>query len=408
MIETNEYNIIDLFAGAGGFSLGFSMAGYKISLCLEHDKWACDTLRFNHKKALIIENDIRNFNTASKIRAICSSTPDIIIGGPPCQGFSNANSNSDINDPRNSLFKDFSYWVKVLKPTVFVMENVGGILTKENADGVKVIEIIKSTFAELEYKVEIWQLNAADYGVPQIRERVFIVGNKLDKVIGSPISTHTMRPLEGDGLLPYINVGEAILDLPPIKAKEGLELQPYINPINSPYQRWARGHGRQVYNHVAMNHTKRSVERFSLIQSGEKISTIPDEYKVRKRGGNGELSKTHFQSNYRQLKSESISFTIPASFYSNFIHPNIPRNITAREAARLQSFPDNYVFKGKRTLISSKLMTKLGKNEDYLSQYNQIGNAVPPLLAKAIGLHLAKFLRQNIPVSTKNILVYAD
>lgn len=397
MIEKNSnYRVFDLFAGAGGFSLGFSMADYNINLCLEHDLWACDTLRFNHKHSKVIQSDIRNFDSKEKIEAVIPLIPDVIIGGPPCQGFSNASTNSDINDPRNSLFKNFAFWVNVVKPKVFVMENVAGILTKKNASGEKVIDIITSNFEKLGYSVEIWKLNAADYGVPQIRERIFIVGNSFGKKLGFPRPTHSATD---SSLSKHITTGEAILDLPIINAKQGQESQSYtLNPSNE-YQKWARGNAKVLTNHVAMKHTERSVSRFKLIQSGELISDIPDDLKVRKRGGKGELSVAFFNSNYRHLKADRVSNTIPASFYSNFIHPITPRNITSREAARIQSFPDNYTFLGKRTLISSKLMRKLGKDEDHLSQYNQIGNAVPPLLAKSIASHIRTFLDLNkIPV----------
>jgi DNA (cytosine-5)-methyltransferase 1 len=145
-----------------------------------------------------------------------------------------------------------------------------------------------------------------------------------------------------------------------------------------------------------MAHTSRLVERFKLVQQGSTIEEIPHNLKVRERNGNGNISKNKFNSNYRHLKADKISNTIPASFYSSFIHPTLPRNITSREAARLQSFPDYYVFKGKRTLVSKKLLQKLGKTYfDRLSQYNQIGNAVPPLLSKAIGLHLGRIIQHS-------------
>jgi len=145
-----------------------------------------------------------------------------------------------------------------------------------------------------------------------------------------------------------------------------------------------------------MDHTKRVVGRYGLILGGLSLNEIPEEFKVRKRNGNGEISESDYNSNYRHLRPNMISYTIPASFYSNFIHPKQPRNITSREAARLQSFPDNYVFKGKRTQISSKLLKQLGKeSENYLSQYNQIGNAVPPLLARAVANKIYDFLQET-------------
>lgn len=396
-----NFSVVDLFAGAGGFGLGFKLAEkkYKIIVSLEIDKWAAETLKANnyHK---VIESDIKKINTQEKIKEACPITPDIIIGGPPCQGFSQASGKKDSSDPRNSLFKNYAQWVKVLKPKVFVMENVKGILTGTNGKGEKVIDIIKKTFQDLNYQINIWELNAANYGVPQARERVFIVGNKFKDDIPPPPITHYL-PVEKEKLngkiqklKEAIKVFEAIGDLPHLKAGEGEEISVYDNQTDSNFQK--RPKSIKIYNHVSMKHTKRIVQRYDRILNGEKLKDIPEELMVRKRNGNGEISKIIFSSNYRHLKPDMVSYTIPASFYSNFIHPTQPRNITSREAARLQSFPDNYIFKGKRTQMSSKLLKKLGRDdENYLSQYNQIGNAVPPLLAKAIALHLNKYLSKK-------------
>jgi len=404
---------IDLFAGAGGFGLGFKLADYEHLCSLEVDKWAVDTLRQNSSKEVaIVFNDIREYNTPEKILKCCSIKPDIIIGGPPCQGFSHAGPIKDPKDPRNSLFENYAKWVEVLSPKVFVMENVTGILNRENEHGEKVIDIIKQTFRNINYSVEVWVLNAAEYGVPQIRRRVFIVGNKFGREIGLPRPTHflpvdssekELKLLESN-LLPAVTVEAAISDLPVIYAREGSEIQPYSASIATAYQAWARRGSDEVYNHVAMDHTKRVVERFKAIMSGISKADLHDDYKVRKRNGNGELSDTDYNSNYRHLKGDMISYTIPASFYSNFIHPLLPRNITSREAARLQSFPDTYRFMGKRTQISKKLLKKLEKDEDHLSQYNQIGNAVPPLLAKAIASKIKLFLNEtNITLKATNV-----
>lgn len=167
---------IDLFAGAGGFGLGFAMAGFDVPLSVEIDAWACDTLRYNHPEMTVIQSDIRNFNTVRSVQEICLSKPDIIIGGPPCQGFSIAGpAQKDPNDPRNNLFINFAQWISFLKPKAFIMENVKGLLSRKNSEGVKVINIIQKTFEEFGYFIEVWLINSAEYGVPQMRERVFIV-----------------------------------------------------------------------------------------------------------------------------------------------------------------------------------------------------------------------------------------
>jgi len=392
--------VFDLFAGAGGFGLGFELAGFNLSLSLEIDKWAVETLRANHRNSIILQDDIRLYNNLSEIKKYGS--PDVIIGGPPCQGFSTARRKTDLNDPRNSLFMDFSRWVDYFRPNVFVMENVKGLIHRKNGANEPVIDIIKSTFFAIGYEVEIWTLNAANYGVPQSRTRVFIVGNKLNQIIGPPSATHNFsvsgsnKQETDNNLLPAITVEEALSDLPMIYAGQGEEIMPYTREAENSYQKWARHNCSLVFNHEAMKHTKRLVARFEKILEGTEVSGLPDDLKVRKRNGNGEHSNVFFQSNYRHLKPDMVSYTIPASFYSNFVHPKLPRNITSREAARIQSFPDWYIFRGKRTQISSKLLKKLGKESaDHLSQYNQIGNAVPPLLAKAIGERIKRFISQK-------------
>ncbi|GAA3967471.1 DNA cytosine methyltransferase [Hymenobacter antarcticus] len=390
-----KLSVVDFFAGAGGFSEGFRMAGYDVRACLEHDKWAADTLRHNHGKSTrVIQEDIREFKVANTMRSATGTTqPDVIIGGPPCQGFSNAGPAKDPNDPRNTLFLNFASWVNALQPDVFVMENVSGILTRKNAQGEKVIDIIKAQFQE-KYHVQVWKLNAANFGVPQMRHRVFIVGS-LYGPLGPPKQQHftvaRQNELDLEPLKPAITVWQALSDLPQIQAGEGSERQSYgrLSQPLTEYQQWARGDNKVLYNHAAMHHHPRVVERFRQIQAGTKIEDMDELYRVRERSNSVQLSEAAYHSNHRHLRPDMISHTIPASFYSTFIHPMQPRNLTAREAARLQSFPDSYCFQGKRTQVSSKLLARRGREaEDYLSQYNQIGNAVPPLMAKAIAEHV--------------------
>ncbi|MDK2980029.1 MAG: (cytosine-5)-methyltransferase 1 [Chloroflexota bacterium] len=388
----NRYSVLDLFAGAGGFGLGFNLSGYSIKYSLEIDQWAVETLRNNNPKTIVIHEDIRAFNDSSEIlSAVNNENFDVIIGGPPCQGFSVANPKKDSKDPRNSLFTNFVKWVSVLRPKVFVMENVKGILSRRNLSNEKVIDIIQNSFNDLGYSVDIWILNSVEYGVPQYRERVFIVGNSLKKQIIEPTPIFDKEKLEE-----LISVGDAILDLPILNAGEGSNISDYTKDPASDYQKWARGNQNVLFNHEAMKHTKRIVERFNQIQWGESPHNIPSEYHAKKRNGNGEKSKVIYNMNNRRLDPRKPSYTIPASFYSSFIHPYQNRNLTAREAARIQSFPDYYHFFGKRTMVSSKLLQKNNRlDENHLSQYNQIGNAVPPLLAKFIANQIKIFLDGN-------------
>lgn len=400
---------IDLFAGAGGFGLGFKLAGFKGLCSVEIDKWAADTIRHNDRKMKVIQDDIRKFDTKEKILNLCQEIPDIIIGGPPCQGFSVA-GRADPSDPRNSLFIDFARWVKTIKPKVFVMENVKGLLGRKNASGEKVIDIITNTFRELDYKVEIWILNAAEYGVPQIRERVFIVGNNLGiERIGIPRKTHSLSNLtESQNLqssffqiqpdyLPAVILWDAISDLPELEAGEGEEEQKYINPAQTEYQKWARNQQEILYNHVAMKHSKRLVERFKYVEWGESSANVPEEHRARSRNGNGKISDKMYDQNNRRLNPYKPSHTIAASFYANFIHPFKNRNLTAREGARIQSFPDWYRFMGRKTVVSQKLLEREGRFEDkHLCQFSQIGNAVPPLLALKIAEHIKEVIYNDI------------
>jgi DNA (cytosine-5)-methyltransferase 1 len=396
--------VLDLFAGAGGFGLGFRLAGkrFKVICSLERDKWAVKTLKANNiEKQKIIYGDIRDYSSPEIIRIACPSRPDIIIGGPPCQGFSYAGT-KDPKDPRNSLFKYFVKWVEVLQPKVFILENVRGILTNKNEKGEKVIEIIKKSFNSIGYTINVWELNAANYGVPQNRHRIFVVGNKMGKEISPPLVSHyspnekKINMISTKGLKKAVTVIQAIGDLPKLKSGEGEEKVVFLSRPKNNYQRELRNKCENLYNHVAMAHRSRIVKRYEQLISGVSLNNVHEDLRVRKRNGNGAISNCEYSLNYRHLKPNMVAYTIPASFYSNFIHPNQPRNITSREAARLQSFPDDYIFKGKRTQLSSKLLKQLGKDdENYLSQYNQIGNAVPPFLARAIAKRILKFIDEK-------------
>ncbi len=404
MVQAEKPIAIDLFAGAGGFGLGFEMAGFSVPLSVEIDAWAADTLRYNRPNMTVVQGDIRDFNTEISVKEICIFKPDIIIGGPPCQGFSVAGpAQKDFQDPRNSLFINFAQWISFLEPKAFVMENVKGLLSRKNPEGIKVIDIIKRTFQDIGYFVEVWILNAAEYGVPQLRERIFIVGNKIGKELNIPSKTHSLdllhlsryqlSVLDDNHILPALNLWDAISDLPELNPREGNEEQSYSGSPHNNYQKWVRNSSNILYNHVAMEHSERIVERFRHINWGESSSDVPKEHGARRRNSNGELSHKSYDQNNRRLNPYQPSHTIAASFYANFIHPFQHRNLTAREGARIQSFPDNYRFLGKKTVVSHKLLQREGRlDEKFLCQYNQIGNAVPPLLAQAIAIHLQKQL----------------
>lgn len=369
-------NIIDLFAGCGGLSLGFKMAGFDIPLAIEKDEWAAETYKQNHQNTKVIVGDITQINDFDNLLPK-NIKIDGIIGGPPCQGFS-LSGNRDKNDPRNSLFMEFVRFVNHYKPQFFVMENVTGILSMKTKENKLVKDYILDEYDKAGYNVKICKLNAAEYGVPQSRIRVVFIGIRKDlkfdedKIYPKPF-------LFGND---QITIEQAIMDLPQIKSGEGQEKINYkVEPQNE-YQKWARKNSDHIENHIAMRHTKRLIDRFKHIKSGQSVADVDDCHKQRKRGDAAKISGKTFSQNNMRPYPDKPSPTIPASFQSNFIHPYINRNYTAREGARLQSFPDNYIFYGKRTTMSW---------EKNLSQYQQIGNAVPPLLAYAIAKNLLNY-----------------
>ncbi|MFR9146713.1 MAG: DNA cytosine methyltransferase [Mediterraneibacter sp.] len=398
--------VLDVFSGAGGFSLGFQLAGYDIIGAIEIDKWAAETFQRNHPSAKVLIGDIVTFSD-EYLKKVYKERPDVIVGGPPCQGFSVCNKNAgDPKDPRNSLFTEFLRTVKVFEPSVVVMENVPNIIKAKTNSGEKVIDIIIQELKEIGYYIKFDVLSASDYGVPQKRKRLILVGTKR-KIDPFPEPTHYVREisvggleqerLDFDGRLPCPVLWDAISDLPDIEACEGAEEMDYTKPAENDYQRFCRKGSSKVYNHLAMKHSKRIIERFSKMTWGQSISDIKEEHlKQRKRNGNGAVSDKPYDQNNRRMYPFDICNTITASFYGNFVHPYKNRNFTAREGARIQSFPDWYVFYGKPTVVSRKLALREGRENDIgICQYGQIGNAVPPLLARAIAKKIKRELGEE-------------
>ncbi|WP_050140974.1 DNA cytosine methyltransferase [Yersinia vastinensis] len=382
-MEVNKIKVLDTFAGAGGFSLGFHLAGAEIIGAIEIDSWATETFSYNHPESLVIKKDISLFSDDEILSTFEGNKPDIILGGPPCQGFSIANKkNGDLKDPRNSLFEEFLRLGRLLSPAIMIMENVPNISKAKTAEGDLVVDIIKDELSSLGYYVYHDILEATDYGVPQIRKRLFIIASKKELACPFPKPTHNK---DGNyGLLRTPTLWEAISDLPKINAREGAEEMEYSLPAETEYQRMLRDKTDKVFNHKAMNHSKRLIERFSTMTWGQSTSDVPEHLKPYKRNSK-EISEKVYDQNNRRMHPHKPCHTIAASFYANFVHPYVDRNFTAREGARIQSFPDWYIFKGKPTVVSHKLLQREGRmDEKYLCQYNQIGNAVPPLMAKAL------------------------
>lgn len=333
-----SHTAISLFAGCGGLDLGFVQAGYDIVFANEIDEWAAATYHANIGD--IVVGDINSVDLGGIPDA------EIVIGGFPCQSFSLAGNRLGFEDARGTLFYSMACVISTKRPKAFLMENVKGLL---NHDEGKTYGLIRTILEGLGYRLFVEVLNCADYGVPQKRERVFIVGLKKDnpKVFVFPPKTIDR----------HVTVKEAIDDI--------------------------RRNPSGFHNHEPMRHTKRVVERFKVIGQGQSLKDVPSEHMQRKRGEPDKVSgKVFGQNNYR-LKADEPSPTICASFQSNFIHYEEHRNLTAREAARLQGFPDDFVFMGKRTTMSW---------EKNLSQYQQIGNAVPPPVAKILAEALKEVL----------------
>lgn len=360
-------NVIDLFSGCGGLGLGFKWSGFKTILASDIDENCEKTYSFNFKGVPFIKEDLRNISS-KHIKKIINDNVDMVIGGPPCQGFSLANKNRNKvnNDPRNELFYEFVRIVSDLQPKAFVMENVRGLLSMRKGE---VIRLMKHEFENsgLGYNVDFRILLASDYGVPQNRQRVIMIGFRKDLGLFPEFPEKSYsRP---------ITVWEAISDLPQIHSSEGKEKMKYKTSVQNEYQEFVRKHSVSVSNHIAMRHTQRLIDRFKIIKSGESLAHVPKEHSAVMRGNPTVKSTIVFSQNNQRLYANKPAPTIAASFQSNFIHPFLNRNFTAREGARLQSFPDDFIFKGMRTKMSW---------EKGLSQYQQIGNAVPPLMAYAI------------------------
>lgn len=380
--------VLDTFAGAGGFSLGFEMAGCEIVGAIETDAWACETFEFNHPEAIVIKSNIEEVTDEKLKEIFLGNEPEFILGGPPCQGFSICNKNNgDPKDPRNSLFEEFVRLGKIFKPRIMVMENVPNLIKAKTKSNEFVLDIIKNELRSLGYFVYSKILESVYYGVPQIRKRLFVIASyiELERPFPEPTHSPNQSDLLSFSLKKTPTLWEAISDLPEIEAREGAEEMQYSSKPQNDFQITLRKGSIKLHNHLAMKHSKRMIERFSAMKWGQSISDVPDHLKPYKRNSNGIISNKVYDQNNRRMHPDKPCHTIPASFYANFVHPYKDRNFTAREGARIQTFPDSYVFKGKPTVVSHKLLAREGRFDDkHLCQYNQIGNAVPPMLAKAV------------------------
>lgn len=345
-----KHTFIDLFSGCGGLSLGFEMAGFSSVLAIDNWKDALTTYACNRTDAQTLCADLTTLDPWEVKEEYGISNVDIIIGGPPCQGFSVAGKRI-VEDDRNKLYKAFVGFVGCFHPNAFVMENVPNILSI--GDGAIRDSIIKD-FEELGYKVCVKVLTASDYGVPQNRKRAVFVGltGKREFVFPAPFKTEKITSFN------------AISDLPADSVTDG---SPYSTEPKSEYQYSARKGSKGIYNHEITIHSERTKEIIAMVPDGGNYKNLPIELQ--------QMRKVHIA--WTRLCSTKPSITIDTGHRHHF-HYKWNRIPTVRESARIQSFPDNFIFRSSKT-----------------SQYKQVGNAVPPLMAKAIALQLLETLWQE-------------
>jgi DNA (cytosine-5)-methyltransferase 1 len=345
--QKEKKTFIDLFSGCGGLSLGFEMAGFEGLLAIDNWQDALDTYKHNNPNARTLCGDLSKINPEDIKREYNIDRVSVIIGGPPCQGFSIAGKRI-IDDERNKLYKSFVGFVRCFMPDAFVMENVPNILSI--GDGVVKESIIKD-FSELGYNVTYKVLLASDYGVPQNRRRAVFVGLKKG-CFSFPTPTITAP----------ITTEEALSDLPDNSVTDG---EAYPLSAQSTYQQMMRKGVEALYNHQATIHTEQTARIIAMVPDGGNYKDLPEELQ--------QTRKVHIA--WTRLNSKKPSITIDTGHRHHF-HYAYNRVPTVRESARIQSFPDSFVFTNSKT-----------------SQYKQVGNAVPPLMAKAIAEQLLLTLK---------------
>jgi len=319
----NKLKYIDLFSGSGGFALGFDNKGFQNVFSIDIEPSFCETYKYNFPKHQLIEKDICDLSDSEITYLKEFYEIDVVIGGPPCQGFSMAGNigRKFINDPRNKLFKEFVRVVKLVEPKFFVMENVARLYNHNKGETKN--EIIND-FQNIGYKVECKILNSADYGVPQVRKRIIFIGTKLNQEIIFPKKT----------IRKYLTVKDVLNNYPPLSS----------------------GEESSIPNHVAMNHSEQMLEKMKYVKDGGNRAEIPENLRPK----SGDIRK------YIRYKSYEPSVCVTGDMRKIF-HYEQNRALTVRELAKLQSYPDDFVFKGTK-----------------ISQQQQVGNSVPPKMAEAI------------------------
>jgi DNA (cytosine-5)-methyltransferase 1 len=351
---------IDLFCGAGGLSEGFRQAGFHVLAGQDFDEVAGRTFGATHREAKFIGGPIQNVTAEHLLEAagIAKGELDVIVGGPPCQGYSVYNHHRGAQDPRAGLFREYLRIVEGIMPRWLVMENVTGIMSIAGG------AIVRQIFEEIEalgYQVEMRVLKAEEYGVPQERRRVFFIATRTDAPILFP------RPTHGPGLEPFVTVWDAISDLPVLRNGDATFPRDYASRPKNGYQAILRGDCRELFNHAPGRLARINEERMKHIPPGGSWRDIP---RVLLPLGMQKAKRSDHTKRYGRPRKTDLSCTVLTKcdiHWGAYIHPVQDRSFTVREAARLQSFPDFFEFQGSRT-----------------EQYVQVGNAVPPLLGRRV------------------------
>jgi len=353
--------VIDLFAGAGGLSHGFRKAGFQVVQALENDVHAATTYRHNHSRADLLEEDIHGLDPLACLDRLALRPGDVsvLIGGPPCRGFSESNRRTrTLSNPTNYLYQEFLRFLEAIEPAWLVIENVAGLKTLAKGE---ILNQIIERCQRLGYKVEWKELNSADYGVPQRRRRIFIVGNRVGLPVRFPQPTH------GNGRKAYTTVWEAISDLPHLENGASIDYLPHRTNGNelTGYQlemSSSEGGPGMIQGNLVSHNGERIIERYQHIAAVQNWETIPAELM-----DNYQDSSRCHTGIYHRLANDRPAIVIGNFRKNMLIHPEQNRGLSVREAARLQSFPDDYVFLGSIGF-----------------QQQKVADAVPPLLAESV------------------------
>ena len=346
---TKHYNVIDLFAGVGGLSYGFSqLSQFRILAANEIEKDISIAYSLNHPEVKMLNCDIVDLDEKTLSDALNGEKVDIVVGGPPCQSYSTVGKRQ--LDDRANLFLQYKRVLQIIKPKAFVFENVVGILSMDRG---RLFKRVQAEFEEIGYTLKYQVLDAVNYGVPQHRERVILVGFKGVNPFQYPAPTH------GEGLIPYVTLKEAFADLPALKS--GGKAAEYTGEASNVFLRFVRENSRGLTEHAAPKNGEHLIRIMEALGDGQSKDDLPESIRP----------KSGYPNTYAKLWWDKPSTTVTRNFAcpssSRCIHPRDSRAMSIREGARLQSFPDDYKFYG------ADGMKRL-----------EIGNAVPPLLSKAI------------------------